>query len=122
MEERAVKVLLGFFLTGCLFLCALSCQAHVKKNHSLQELLQPWEPAAENNPHHFKVKQFKQRLKEMFAYDFNPSVQVGIDRIRSGPLKAEVYDIIDINTHLSENHTQDLTSRGFGIELRIKLD
>jgi hypothetical protein len=59
----------------------------------------------------------------MLAYQINDNVQIGIDRFKSGPLKPEVFDIIDINTELT-SHTleDDLSSRGIGLELRVKLD
>ncbi len=68
-------------------------------------------------------KYYKDKLRSLAAVHFTDSVQIGLDRIKSGPSKLAKGDIVDINSHLSAKpNSGTSTARGYGLQLRVKLD
>lgn len=67
--------------------------------------------------------EYKEKLKSLLAVQFSDSFQIGFDRVKAGPLKLEDSEIVDVNLHLSPKaSSDDLKSKGYGLELRVKLD
>jgi hypothetical protein len=68
-------------------------------------------------------KEYKETLRSLLAVHFTDSIQIGFDRIKSGPTKAQKGEIVDINSHLSPKTSSDsLTARGYGVQMKVKLD
>lgn len=68
-------------------------------------------------------REFKNQLKALVAVQFSNQVQLGFDSIKVQALNPKDSDILDINMHLSGKPSgESISSRGYGLELRVKLD
>lgn len=73
--------------------------------------------------HYTSWREFKNQLKALAAVQFSNNVQLGLDTIKVQALDPKDSDILDINMHLSgKSASESISSRGYGVELRVKLD
>ncbi len=63
----------------------------------------------------------KDKLRSLASVHFTDSVQIGLDRVKTGPTKAMKSEIVDVNSHLAPR-SNGTTSRGIGLQMRVKLD
>ncbi|MBI2791700.1 MAG: hypothetical protein HYX61_07060 [Gammaproteobacteria bacterium] len=137
---------LAMLVTGCLIACAtMNCHAEQRKNENpvgslsskrisheavqtktLHHIFEDMNLKSAQKPEKDKSqawKQYKETLRSMLAVHFTDSIQIGFDRIKSGPSRAIKGEIVDINSHLSPKTGSDsLTARGYGVQMKVKLD
>ncbi len=91
-------------------------------NHIFENLYHNPQQSLEDDQVH-AWKHYKEKIRSLAAVHLTDSIQLGLDRIKSGPSKAIKGDIVDINTHLSAKpNSGTSTARGYGLQLRVKLD
>lgn len=66
-------------------------------------------------------KEYKEKLRSLAAVNFTDTIQVGVDRVKTGPSKMSKGEIVDVNPHLAPK-SSGATSRGIGLQMRVKLD
>ncbi len=66
-------------------------------------------------------KHYKEKLRSLAAVHFTDNIQVGFDRVKTGPNKYAKGEIVDVNSHLAPRMA-GTTSRGFGLQMKVKLD
>jgi hypothetical protein len=95
-------------------------------SHKLQRMfsnIQQAQPKITPEQYTASWKSYKALLKGLVAVDFSDSVQLGLDSIKVQQLDPKDCDILDINLHMQGRPSTDsITARGYGVELRIKLD
>lgn len=68
-------------------------------------------------------KQYREQIKTLLAVRLSDYFQIGVQSMKSGPLKGQKSEIVDVNAHLAPKSSSDnLNARGYGVELRVKLD
>ena len=65
------------------------------------------------------TKEYRNQLKQQFAYQLNPKWQVGLDSFKACPIDKQAIDWPK-STEPKENRSA--TQRGFGVGVRMKLD
>ena len=66
-------------------------------------------------------KHTKEKLRSLASVHFNDSIQIGLDRVKTGPSKYMKSEIVEVNPHLAPKST-GTSSRGIGLQMRVKLD
>lgn len=66
-------------------------------------------------------KSNRQRLRSLLAVEVNESFQIGLQRLKVGPLKSQTSQIVEICPQL-QPVLQANSARGLGLEMRLKLD
>jgi hypothetical protein len=69
-------------------------------------------------------KNYKELLKKIATLNLNSRVEIGLDRMKAAPLAFKMNDSLGVDQGLlsSVKQASGFKSRGYGIELRIKLD
>lgn len=65
---------------------------------------------------------YKEKLRRMLSVDLSPHLQMGLERIKAGPISQQKKDIIALSPQLQPVASPDKGARGYGIEVRIKFD
>lgn len=142
----------AMFITGCLITSSFVCKAQDGNNYKREvpaqlassmvakrttpkvvpseALLQVFEnldkiPARHpiEKDHINLWNEYKGKLKSLLAVQVTDSFQIGLDQVKSGPLNIEESEIVDVNLHLSPKMgNEDLKAKGYGLEVRLKLD
>ncbi len=90
--------------------------------HIFENLYYHPEPLNEKNKKYGDWKEYKEKLKSFAAIHFTDNVQIGLDRIKAGPSSKHIKsEIVDVNSHLAPRMA-GTTSRGFGLQMKVKLD
>lgn len=66
-------------------------------------------------------KEYKEKLRSLVAVHFSDNVQIGFDKIKAGPSKFSKGEIVDVNPQLAPKSAGS-ASRGFGLQVKVKLD
>lgn len=67
------------------------------------------------------TKTYKQFLKKLATLNINSRVEIGLDRMKVAPLTFKSTEILNQEQALLYSDKQP-KSKGYGVELRIKLD
>jgi hypothetical protein len=68
------------------------------------------------------LKEYKAQLRKAFAVQLNEHVELGLDRFKVGPLNTQKNAMSEYESHLQQGNRHTAIARGYGVELRIKLD
>lgn len=79
------------------------------------------EPFPEKNQI-LSLKEYKAQLRKALAVQFNDHIEIGLDRFKAGPLNTQKNAMLEYESHLQLSNKKDAIARGYGVELRIKLD
>ena len=68
------------------------------------------------------MKEYKEKIKNQLSVKFNDNLQLGIDKFKVGPNSIQRSQIVQIEPHLQPKGSNVGSAKGYGLELRVKLD
>ena len=101
---------------------AMPPESAAEQHQIFQSLYYSGDRSFESSVPSLSLKKFKEQLKSTLALNLNSHLQIGVDTVKAKTLKAQESEIVVLEPHLAPRLSQNGNAKGYGVEVKFKLD